>query len=77
MALLTTPAGVSGAFLLLPFQMSVLGFVAPGVTPTNLVYNIVAIPGGIYRYIQRAPDGLAAGVGNYGRNQFRALWPAR
>ena len=29
-ALLTTPAGVSGAFLLLPFQMSVLGFVTPG-----------------------------------------------
>lgn len=51
-ALLTTPAGVSGAFLLLPFQISVLGFVAPAVTPTNLVYNIVAIPGGVYRYIR-------------------------
>ena len=51
-ALLCTPAGVSGAFLLLPFQISVLGFVSPGVTPTNLVYNIVAIPGGVYSYIR-------------------------
>jgi len=51
-ALLVTPAGISGAFLLLPFQISVLGFVTPAVTPTNLVYNIVAIPGGVYRYIR-------------------------
>jgi uncharacterized membrane protein YfcA len=51
-ALVTAPAGLSGAFLLLPFQMSVLGFVTPGVTPTNLLYNIVAIPGGVYRYIR-------------------------
>jgi len=51
-ALVATPAGVSGAFLLLPFQMSVLGFVSPAVTPTNLIYNIVATPGGIVRYIQ-------------------------
>lgn len=46
----TAAAGVSGAFLLLPFQMSVLGFVSPAVSPTNLIYNIVALPGGIYRY---------------------------
>ena len=51
-ALLTTPAGISGAFLLLPFQMSVLGFVSPAVTPTNLLYNVVAAPGGIYRFIR-------------------------
>jgi uncharacterized membrane protein YfcA len=49
---LTTPAGVSGAFLLLPFQMSVLGFTSPAVSPTNLVYNIVATPGGVYRYVR-------------------------
>jgi len=49
---LTASAGVSGAFLLLPFQMSVLGFVSPAVSPTNLIYNIVAIPGGVYRYIR-------------------------
>lgn len=45
-----TPAGVSGAFLLLPFQLSVLGFTSPGVTPTNLIYNVVSTPGGIFRY---------------------------
>ncbi|MBI4669203.1 MAG: sulfite exporter TauE/SafE family protein [Elusimicrobia bacterium] len=49
-SLFTSPAGVSGAFLLLPFQMSVLGFTGPSVSPTNLVYNIVAIPSGVYRY---------------------------
>jgi uncharacterized membrane protein YfcA len=47
---LTSTGGLSGAFLLLPFQVSVLGFVGPAVTPTNLFFNIVAIPGGVYRY---------------------------
>ncbi len=51
-ALATTPAGVSGAFLLLPFQMSALGFVSPAVTPTNLIYNVVSVPGGVERYIR-------------------------
>jgi hypothetical protein len=51
-ASLTASAGVSGAFLLLPFQMSVLGYVSPSVSATNLIYNIVAIPGGVYRYIR-------------------------
>ena len=49
---LTAPAGVSGAFLLLPFQVSVLGFTTPAVSPTNLVYNILATPGGVYRYVR-------------------------
>lgn len=49
----TSPVGVSGAFLLLPFQFSVLGFTAPGVTPTNLVYNVLATPAGIARYRQQ------------------------
>ena len=48
----TSMGGVSGAFLLLPFQVSVLGFAGPAVSPTNLVYNIVAIPGGIWRYVR-------------------------
>lgn len=49
---LTASAGVSGAFLLLPFQVSVLGYTSPSVSPTNLIYNIVAIPGGLYSYIK-------------------------
>ena len=48
----TSMVGVSGAFILLPFQVSVLGFTTPAVSPTNLVYNIVAIPGGVYRYFR-------------------------
>ncbi len=51
-SLLTTPAGISGAFLLLPFQVSVLGFTSPAVSPTNLIYNVVATPGGVYRYLR-------------------------
>lgn len=48
----TSMGGVSGAFLLLPFQVSVLGYTAPSVSATNQVFNIVAIPGGVYRYIK-------------------------
>jgi len=44
--------GVSGAFLLLPFQVSVLGFNSPAVSATNQVFNIVAIPSGVYSYIR-------------------------
>ena len=46
----TSMGGVSGAFLLLPFQMSFLGYTSPSVSSTNQVYNIVAIPSGVYRY---------------------------
>lgn len=48
----TSMGGVSGAFLLLPFQVSVLGFTSPAVSPTNLVFNVVAIPSGMYRYLK-------------------------
>jgi hypothetical protein len=46
----TSMVGVSGAFLLLPFQVSVLHYTAPSVSATNLVFNLVATPGGVYRY---------------------------
>ena len=48
----TSMGGVSGAFLLLPFQVSFLGFTSPAVSSTNLVFNIVAIPSGVYRFIR-------------------------
>lgn len=51
-ALATTPAGVSGAVLLLPVQVSILGVPSPAVTPTNLLYNVIATPGGLLRYWQ-------------------------
>ncbi|MBU3984429.1 MAG: sulfite exporter TauE/SafE family protein, partial [Proteobacteria bacterium] len=46
----TSMGGISGAFLLLPFQMSFLGYTNPSVSATNQVFNIVAIPSGVYRY---------------------------
>jgi len=48
----TSTAGVSGAFLLMPFQVSMLGFTGLGVTPTNHLYNVIAIPIGVYRFIR-------------------------
>jgi len=49
---LTSMGGISGAFVLLPFQVSVLGFAGPAVTPTNHLFNVVAIPSGVYRYVR-------------------------
>lgn len=48
----TSMAGISGAFLLLPFQMSVLGFTTTSVTATNFLFNVTGTPGGVYRYIK-------------------------
>ena len=48
----TSMGGVSGAFLLLPFQMSFLNFTSPSVSATNFVFNIVAIPSGVYRFLK-------------------------
>jgi uncharacterized protein len=50
LALVTTPAGVSGAVLLLPVQLSVLHVPSPAVTPTNLLFNVFAVPGGLMRF---------------------------
>ena len=46
----TSMGGVSGAFLLMPFQISILGYSNPSVSATNQVFNVVAIPSGVYRY---------------------------
>src|SRR5579864_2681159 len=56
-AVAATPAGISGAVLLLPFQVSVLGTPSPAVTPTNLLYNILATPGALYRYWRQGQTG--------------------
>src|SRR6204780_184558 len=56
-AALASPAGISGAVLLLPFQVSVLGTPSPAVTPTNLLYNVVATPGALYRYWRQGQAG--------------------
>jgi uncharacterized protein len=56
-ALVASPAGVSGAVLLLPFQVSVLGTPSPSVTPTNLLYNVIATPGAIFQYWRQGQTG--------------------
>jgi uncharacterized membrane protein YfcA len=53
-AALTAPVGVSGAVFLLPVQVSVLGVPSPAVTPTNLLYNVIAVPGALLRYRKAA-----------------------
>ena len=53
----TVPAGVSGAVLLLPFQVSILGTPSPAVTPTNLLYNVVATPGALWQYWRQGQRG--------------------
>jgi hypothetical protein len=59
-AVVTTPAGISGAVLLLPFQVSVLGTPSPSVTPTNLLYNVIATPGALCRWRQGQTGGRLA-----------------
>lgn len=48
----TSMGGISGAFLLLPFQVSILNYTSPSVSGTNFIFNIVAVPAGIYRFIR-------------------------
>lgn len=52
-SVVTAPVGVSGAVFLLPVQLSVLQVPNPAVTPTNLLYNVVAGPGALLRYLRQ------------------------
>ena len=56
-AVLATPAGISGAVLLLPFQVRVLDVPSLVATPTNLLYNVIATPGALYRYWRQKQTG--------------------
>src|SRR5215469_11056794 len=56
-AMVTTPAGVSGAVLLPPFQFSVLDMHVMAIAPTNLLYNIIATLGALYRYWRQGQTG--------------------
>ena len=49
-AVLAAPAGISGAVLLLPFQIRVLDVPSLAATPTNQLYKVIATPGVLYRY---------------------------
>jgi uncharacterized protein len=46
-------SAVSGAVFLLPVQVRLLGLPSPAVTPTNLLFNLVATPGGLLLYRRR------------------------
>jgi uncharacterized protein len=52
-SVVTAPVGVSGAVFLLPVQVSVFAVPSPSVTPTNLLFNVVAGPGALARYRKR------------------------
>jgi hypothetical protein len=54
----TSMGGVSGAFLLLPFQMSVLGYTNPSVSATNQFFNVLARR--CLALLARRPPALAA-----------------
>ncbi len=49
----TSMGGLSGAFLLLPIQIALLGDAAPQVSATNQLYNVVGIPGGVVSYARQ------------------------
>jgi uncharacterized membrane protein YfcA len=50
LAAISAPVGVSGAVFLVPVQVSLLHTPNPALTPTNLLYNLIAIPGALARY---------------------------
>ncbi len=52
-ATVTTPVGISGAVFLVPVQVSILHTPSPSVTPTNLLYNLIATPAALARYAGR------------------------
>jgi uncharacterized membrane protein YfcA len=49
-ATLTTPVGVSGAFLLVPWQTQALGETGLSVSSTNLVFNLLTTPVAVARF---------------------------
>jgi uncharacterized membrane protein YfcA len=49
-SVVTAPVGVSGAVFLLPVQLDLLHVPSPRVTPTNLLFNVVAVPGPLVPY---------------------------
>ena len=63
----TSMGGVSGAFLLLPLQIS-LGDTNPSVSATNHLFNVIATPGGVWRYYREgrllAPLARCAALGS-------------
>lgn len=51
-SLVCSTVGVSGAFLLLPVQILLLNSTAPSISSTNQLFNILATPAGIVRFVR-------------------------
>jgi uncharacterized membrane protein YfcA len=49
LSVVTAPVRVSGTVIMLPVKVSVVGVPSPAVTPTNLLFNVVAGPGALLR----------------------------
>lgn len=66
-SLVCSMGGISGAFLLLPYQVGILGYTQPGVSATNQIFNILACPAGVWRYAREgrflAPLALIIALG--------------
>lgn len=52
---LTSTVGVSGAVFLLPVQLDVFKVPSLSVTPTNLLFNVVSVPGALLGYRRTSP----------------------
>lgn len=48
-SVLSSPTGISGGFLILPVCVNFFGFSSVAVSPTNFIFNIVAMPAGLWR----------------------------
>ena len=48
-SIIGAPVGISGGFLIVPIYINFLGFTSLAVSPTNFLFNIVAVPLGIWR----------------------------
>ena len=48
-SIVSSPTGISGGFLILPVSMSFLNFTSPAASPTNYIFNVVAMPAGLWR----------------------------
>lgn len=66
-SLLLGQIGLTGGIVTLPFMISFLGYTAPGVSATNLVYTIVTSISGLFSYNRKKRLlwrlGMTAGIG--------------
>ncbi len=66
-AFIASQGGISGAYLLVPSQIYILGLLSPVISSTNFMYNLLATPLAIYRYAREgrliAPLAIVLAIG--------------